>query len=417
MNISQIAGKMKTQNGIFSGILSRGLPKKTRKFVAEMLFGLQVNQSVRLTQIGRALNEEISIKKTQERLCRQLNREGLGQRLIQNLLKEGNARVGKDTLKILDISDITKKYAKKMQYLAQVRDGSEGKITQGYWTVQVIAAELDQMRITPLYDQLYSQKAPDFESENDEILKGIDAVDEHTEGRGIWVMDRGADRIKLLAPLLQRSRRFIVRCVGNRHLVYRGNTIVAEELARSCEMLHAERLTKEENMKEKSYWIEFGFLKVKLPEHDGSLNLVVVRGFGSEPMMLLTNVEVTTSRQSLLKIVLSYVRRWQIEDTIRFAKQTYQLEDIRLLSYRRLQNMMALVLLSMYFVCVWMGDRLRLGVLAHHLLRAAKRLFGIPDFRYYAIADGIKDIFACCRSHSDPPSSKPPDPQLQLAIA
>jgi hypothetical protein len=32
-------------------------------------------------------------------------------------------------------------------------------------------------------------------------------------------------------------------------------------------------------------------------------------------------------------------------------------------------------------------------VLAGHVLRAAKRVFGIPDFRYYAIADGLTSIF------------------------
>lgn len=31
-----------------------------------------------------------------------------------------------------------------------------------------------------------------------------------------------------------------------------------------------------------------------------------------------------------------------------------------------------------------------LRVLARHLLRAARRVFGIPDFQLYALADGIK---------------------------
>jgi hypothetical protein len=32
-----------------------------------------------------------------------------------------------------------------------------------------------------------------------------------------------------------------------------------------------------------------------------------------------------------------------VEETIRFLKQSYQLEDIRVLTYVKLQNMMALV--------------------------------------------------------------------------
>ncbi|MFW5870435.1 MAG: hypothetical protein ACOCVL_02095 [Candidatus Sumerlaeota bacterium] len=39
---------------------------------------------------------------------------------------------------------------------------------------------------------------------------------------------------------------------------------------------------------------------------------------------------------------------------------------------------------------------------------AAQRPFGIPDFRYYALADGIRDIFS--RSHARPFGKAPPDP-------
>jgi hypothetical protein len=38
------------------------------------------------------------------------------------------------------------------------------------------------------------------------------------------------------------------------------------------------------------------------------------------------------------------MKRWSIEETIRFIKQTYDLENIRVLRYARLQNMMALLL-------------------------------------------------------------------------
>ena len=44
---------------------------------------------------------------------------------------------------ILDLSDLKKKYAEKMEYLATVRDGSEnGDIVDGYWTNQVVASEV-----------------------------------------------------------------------------------------------------------------------------------------------------------------------------------------------------------------------------------------------------------------------------------
>jgi hypothetical protein len=120
--------------------------------------------------------------------------------------------------------------------------------------------------------------------------------------------------------------------------------------------------------------------------------MVVVKGFGQDPMMLLTNVAVNKSRKSLWRIIESYITRWTIEETIRFMKQRYDLEDIRLLTYRRLQNMMGLVLAVVYFAMVYLVLKTKLRVLARHVLKAARRLFGIPDFRFYALADGIREL-------------------------
>jgi hypothetical protein len=51
-------------------------------------------------------------------------------------------------------------------------------------------------------------------------------------------------------------------------------------------------------------------------------------------------------------------------------------------------------LLALCFVMVYLGTRTKLAVLCHHALRAAKRFFGVPDFRSCAIADGIREIMA-----------------------
>jgi putative nucleotidyltransferase with HDIG domain len=66
------------------------------------------------------------------------------------------------------------------------------------------------------------------------------------------------------------------------------------------------------------------------------------------------------------------------------------IEDIRLLTYIRLQNMMALVQAGANFAMVYLNLRTKLRVLAGHVLLVARRVFGIPDFRFYALADGIK---------------------------
>ena len=46
-----------------------------------------------------------------------------------------------------------------------------------------------------------------------------------------------------------------------------------------------------------------------------------------------------------------------------------------------------------YFAAVLLDTASKLKVMAGHLLKAAKRVFGIPEFHYYCIADGLTSIF------------------------
>lgn len=416
MSVSQIAGKLRLNIAAFSGELSRGLPQVARRFVGEMLYGIQASQSMRLTQIGRALDEKISLKKTHERLCRQIGRRGLGEHVERLLLTQGAARVDDDTLLILDLSDLCKKYARRMQYMAQIRDGSEKTIGDGYWTLHVVGVESQGEQIVPLALELYSHTAPGFVSENHEILSAVEQVSGACAGRGIWVIDRGGDRRKLLKPLLEAGRRLLVRLVGSRHLLYRGRRVVARELAASCPMQYAETIVRHEAGAEKSTPIEFGYRRVRLPGVKRRLSLVVVKGLGHEPMMLLTTEPMKKRRATLWWAIASYLTRWKVEETIRYIKDRYQLEDIRLLRYVALRNMMSLLVASTYFAAVWLGRRIKLAVLARHALRAAKRLFGIPDFRYYALSDGICAIFARSPGPGPRPGRTAPSPQLTLPL-
>ena len=55
---------------------------------------------------------------------------------------------------------------------------------------------------------------------------------------------------------------------------------------------------------------------------------------------------------------------------------------------------MVIVMAVAYFAMVVMDERSKLKVMVGHIYRIAKRVFGVPDFRYYAIADGIMALFA-----------------------
>jgi hypothetical protein len=392
MYVSQIGGRLRVQIHDFSGRLSPRFSKPLGRFVEQMLYGILVSKDVKLSQIGRALEEPISPKKTEDRLSTNLNSDGLAGELLDQVAGLGSRRVQKDALLILDTSDIRKAYAKKMEYLARVRDGSAKELADGYWLCDVIACQSGGNDIIPLYQSLYSAAAPEHQSENDELLKAVDTVTEHCGTRGIWVADRGMDRNNIYNPLLDRKLRFIVRMRGDRNLIFRGQCRLAEDIARGCPSCYEEEVVKETAGEEKTYRLAYGFRRVRLPGRTEELYQVVVRGFGEAPLMLLTSLPLRRNRRVLWSVVEGYLTRWRIEEAIRFIKQSYNLEDIRVLTYRRLCNLTALVLAASYFAAVHLGDRLRLAVLTRRVLQAARRFYGIATFRYYAIADGISYI-------------------------
>lgn len=394
MEYSRIARTLRQRIARFSGELSEGLPKVARRLVGEALYGIQASQSVVLTKMARTLEEPIRVKKTEERLSRQLSREGLARRVEGNLLRLASDRVGRDTLLILDPSDLAKPYAKRMEYLATVRDGSTGEMRRGYWYCQVVATEVSGEGIVPLVQRVWSADAPGFVSENRQLLRIMDTVMDATGKRGIWVIDRGGDREHLYVPMLRKGYRFLVRMVGTRHLVHGGRMISAHELAKSCKPLYAETVVRVGGAREKAQRIEFGYQRVRLPERGEELSMVVVRGFGEEPLMLLTTEPVRRNRKVLWRIVRAYMRRWAVEETIRFIKQSYEIEDVRVLGYRSLRNLMALVCAAAYFAAAVLDGREKLRVMAGYVARAAKRVFGVPEFACYAVADGLMSIFA-----------------------
>jgi Transposase DDE domain len=410
---SKICSRLKAQLTRFSAELTVGLRKPLRNFVSEMLFGIQASQGVKLSNIARSLQEDIPLLKTEDRLSRNLQAQELEPHLRQQLLRLGSRRVESNTVLCLDLSDVRKEYARKMEFLDQVWDGSQGEVHLGYWLCSVIGAAVHGSELTPLYQQLFSARAQEFVSENDELLSAIDQLRAQTRGRGIWAMDRGGDRRKLLEPLLERQERFVIRSTGQRLVLdRRHHRVTIHHLSARCRLRYQAKIIKIENGQEKVYQLRYGAEPFRLPGREEPLLLVVVAGFGQEPLLLLTNLGGVRDSQSLWWIAQIYLTRWKIEETFRFVKQSYQLEDIRVMRYQRLKNLVLLMTAAAYFATAFLGQKLKLKILCEKLLIISQRFFGIPPFRFYALADGIRNILS--RSSPSPPGDPPQTPQLLL---
>src|SRR5258708_25202809 len=151
-------------------------------------------------------------------------------------------------------------------------------------------AEVNGGEIVPLYEKLYSAEAKDFTSENAQVLAGIDLVRTYTQGRGIWAVDRGGDRKKLLEPLLDRHERFVIRSTGKRLVVDRKNIKRSvAELGAKCRLRYQARIVKIQDGQEKTYDLRYGVQPIPLVGRDERLHLVAVAAFGEETILLLTN--------------------------------------------------------------------------------------------------------------------------------
>ena len=392
---SNTIAAIKGQLSKFSGIISKGLSKPKQRLIKEMIYGIQAAKDIKLSSITRSLNESIPLIKTEDRLSRNLDDEDFTAEINNQICRLGSAKVFDDMVIAIDPGDIRKKYALKMEHLCKIHDGSEHEIGEGYWLCKAVAADIEHKTVVPLYLELYSQEAKDFMSENHQLFKVIDAVSLHTGNKGVYAIDRGGDRGKLFDKFLEKDheKRFVVRLVGKRDIIHKGVKKNSLDLATSSPCPHETVLIKYENGREQKATVFYNAVPVKLPGKDCPLFLVVVKGFGKKPMMLLTNCSVATKlKESIWRIVEVYLTRWKCDESFRYIKQCYNLEDIRVRHYTSIRNTVALILAVSYFAAVYLKDNLRLKVLVERIYLVSKRFFGVPTFFNYAVADGLYNL-------------------------
>lgn len=184
-NDSKVAGKIKDQIKNFCNDLTFRLKEPQRKFVRHMIYGIQARKDVKLSNISRALEEDIALIKTENRLSRNLKGKDLVFSISNEILKRGAKRVDKETVLALDLSDIRKEYGKKMDYLGGVWDGSRGEVGNGWWLLGIIGADIRGEEIIPLHQEIFSQNEKGLVSENHKIISAIESTSKHIGRKGI----------------------------------------------------------------------------------------------------------------------------------------------------------------------------------------------------------------------------------------
>jgi len=195
-NYNKLSYQIKRKLSTFSKKITKGISIPKAKFVFQMIYGLLESKSVQLSNISRGLNENISLKKTIDRLSKNLKKFDETLKINENYINEISSYINKDTIFCVDGSEIVKHHTVSFESLDRVRDGDTGEIEDGYHMFEIAALTNKYKMPFSVYSKIYSSKEKDFKSENAETFKGLKFLSEHFGKLGVKALDRGYDNNK-----------------------------------------------------------------------------------------------------------------------------------------------------------------------------------------------------------------------------
>src|SRR5262245_36726242 len=180
---------------------ARGLARpfsdsRRRGFIEDMIPGLLISGHVHLSKVARAISPgDADIHGVEKRLSRHLGSEHWDMSPVAaELLSRSAHMVTEDTLLTADLTDLAKLYAKKMEGLGRVHDGSdpEKRIVPGYMLFEAYV-RVGKWQMFPLILEPLRTYAGAPTSENAEVSAYLLQIHEATGGKGTWLLDRGFD--------------------------------------------------------------------------------------------------------------------------------------------------------------------------------------------------------------------------------
>ena len=103
---NKLGPKIKWQVSRFTSRLCEGMDKLTRRFVGEMLYGIQAAKDVKVSEVARSLNEPIRLIQTENRLYRNLADKDLTGPTNRWTCWEGSGEVDDKTMLATDLGDV-----------------------------------------------------------------------------------------------------------------------------------------------------------------------------------------------------------------------------------------------------------------------------------------------------------------------
>lgn len=299
----------------------KDLTKPQSKAISEIIHGLFLKG----TPILRHLVQDKTklTKKQAEKFSHHLGNIKLSKKVDEYAIKQALNNIGQKTIIAYDLTDINKEASKKIEKISRVFDGSKRKVTNGF-----VLHGVGINNILVKFE-IHDKEA---NTQNQTREKIIEELTKKLKGKGIWVFDRGNDDKAFFKKLRQKpGLHFMARLKSDRQVVIKetGDIIQVKNLKPGKYRVYL--MSRFNNKVEKEYEYMLVISNHLDDEH--------------QPIRLISNLNYkrTTKKQ----LVQMYLERWGIENQFKQIKNSFNAEKIRVLSYKKFSNLIALMQLAM----------------------------------------------------------------------
>jgi hypothetical protein len=282
--------------------------------------------------------------------------------VTQVLRQQGvaNLRAEAELALVLDGMELRRPGAHEQEYLMSVK-ALDGSLVNGYRSFNVLGMGQETRGL--LYHKLFSSNLPDFQSENVEIKAAIEHTEQALidfEGAKTWVIDMGFDNDDVWWQIWQHPRSHLVNRVYHLERIVEWQTASGqwEERYLDATFQYLQHLTTIETQlevrlqgqkyaKRQTVSVELSAVPIRVyhPQEKSQTKPVwLVRakivGAVGKPWYLLTDWAVTDA-ESAVRIFRFYRRRWAVEDTFKFIKTSFGIEEVQMLSFEAVRRLVA----------------------------------------------------------------------------
>ena len=282
---------------------------------------------------------------------------------VTNILREqgaANLQAEPEIELVLDGMELRRAGAHEQEYLMSVK-ALDGSLVNGYRSFNVLGMGKEARGL--LYHKLISSNTPDFSSENVEIKAAIDQTEQSLigfEGAKTWAIDRGFDNDDVWWEIWKHPHSHLVNRVYHMERIVEWQTASGQWEERYLDatfqyMNHLAtietelevRLQGQKYAKRQKATVELSFVPIRVyhPEDKSQTKPVwLVRakvvGAVGKPWYLLTDWPVYDA-DSAVRIFRFYQRRWSVEDTFKFIKTSFGIEEVQMLSFEAVRRLVA----------------------------------------------------------------------------